>query len=112
MTSFTSFKQTLQIGDGTTGKKVKDSETDFFANPFQHLFVELNEGRAKYNVLSTNKATKSLMKMKQSFYEQVEKACTLLAWHMKQMETERAIQTDEGLRLVTKRNLQDFFNFL
>lgn len=40
------------------------------------------------------------MKLKQSYYEQGEKASKLLAWHIKQMETERAIntiQTDEGL---------------
>lgn len=36
---------------------MKDTETNYFANPSQHLFVELNELRAKYNVLSTNKAT-------------------------------------------------------
>lgn len=91
MISFTSFKHKLcRLEMEQLEKRIKDTETDFFANPFQHLFVELNEERAKYNVLSTNKVTKSLMKMKQSYYEQVEKACTLLAWHMKQMETERA----------------------
>ena len=68
-------------------KKIKDTETNYFTNPSQHLFVELNELRAKYNVLSTNKATKNLMKLKQSYYEQGEKASKLLAWRIKQMET-------------------------
>lgn len=40
------------------------------------------------------------MKLKQSYNEQGEKASKLPAWRIKQMETERAIntiQTDEGL---------------
>lgn len=73
-------------------KMIKETEVDYFTNPSQMAFKKLNELRAKYNVLSVNKATKSLLKLKQSYYEQGERASKLLAWRIKQSEAERAIQ--------------------
>lgn len=81
-------------------KKIKEIESKHFANPSRRSFKELNEFRAKYNVLSVNKATKSLLKLKQSYYEQGEKASKLLAWRVRQSETERTVNTiqlDDGL---------------
>ena len=99
MISFTSFKhKRCRLEMEELEKKLKEIESGYFENPTQNLFVELNEIRAKYNVLTVDKATKSLMKLKQTYYEQGERASKLLAWRIRQMETERAnaIQTDAG----------------
>lgn len=101
MISYTSFKhKSWKEEMKQLELKIKNIQTDYFKNPSEELFKELNAHRAKYNVLSINKATKSLMKLKQSYYEQGEKASELLAWCIKQLETERTINTittDEGL---------------
>ena len=60
--------------------------------------MELNKLKVKYIVLSTNKATKSLMRLKQSYYEQGELASAFCLAH-KQMQAVRAINsflTDKG----------------
>lgn len=59
-------------------------------SPCHRLISELHKLRAKYNVLSTNKATKGLMRLRQSYYKQVEKAIKLLAWGIKQMQAEKS----------------------
>ena len=74
--------------------------------------MELNKLKAKYNVLSTNKATKSLMRLKQSYYEQGERAGKLLAWRIKQMQAERAINsilTDKGDTTSDPKEINDTF---
>ena len=100
MISFTSFKhKRCRLEMEELEKKLKEIESGYFENPTQNVFVELNEINAKYNVLTVDKATKSLMKLKQTYYEQGERASKLLAWRIRQMETERAInaiQTDAG----------------
>ena len=72
--------------------------------------MEFNKLKAKHNVLSTNKATKSLMILKQSYYEQEERAGMLLAWRIKQMQAERAINsilTDKGLTTSKPKEIND-----
>ena len=49
-------------------KATKETEGKIFENPDRLLIMELNKLKAKYNVLSTNKATKSLMRLKQSYF--------------------------------------------
>ena len=93
-------------------KKIKDIETVHFKTPSQQSFKELNGLRAKYNVMSVNKATKSLLKLKQSYYEQGEKASKLLAWRLKQSETERTINTiqlDDGVESSDPKEINNTF---
>lgn len=47
--------------------------------------------RAQYNKLSTNKALYSVMKLKQTYYDQEERAGKLPAWRLKSMQNERTI---------------------
>ena len=47
--------------------------------------------KAEYEVLSTQKAEGSLLRLKQTFYEQGEKPSRLLAWQIKKLDTEKTI---------------------
>lgn len=75
--------------------------------------------RAQYNELSTNKAVSSLMKLKQTFYDQGEKAGKLLAWRIKSLHNERAVlelETGEGTAItnlqVINSTFQSFYSEL
>lgn len=113
MISFISFKcKSFKLEMDQFEKRIKETETDFFKNPSQQLFIELNELKAKYNVLSMNKATKGLMILRQSYYEQGEKASKLLAWRINQLEAERAInsiQTDKGVVTTDPKEINESF---
>ena len=74
-------------------KAINETEAEIFENPNCLLIMELNKLKVRYNVLSTYKMTKSLMRLKQSYYEHGERTGMLLAWHIKQMQTERAINS-------------------
>ncbi len=58
------------------------------SDKINHKLIKL---RAQYNALSITKAENSLIRLKQSFYEQGEKAGKLLAWQIKKLDTEKAI---------------------
>ena len=113
MISYTSYKQkSWRLEMQQLEKKIKETESKHFKNPSQQSFRELNEFRAKYNVFSVNKATKSLLKLKQSYYEQGEKASKLLAWRIKQSESERTINTiqlDDGLETSDLKEINKAF---
>lgn len=57
--------------------------------------------RTKYNELSAKKAATSLMMLRQNYYNQGEKAGKLLAWRIKQKQSERTINSIED----NKRNI-------
>lgn len=91
---------------------IKELETQIYQNPNQQQITELHKLRAKYNVLSTSKATKSLMRLRQTFYEHGEKASKLLAWCIKVMQAERAInsiQTDNGVITYDPKEINNTF---
>lgn len=116
MISFISFKHKSQRSElEQLEKAIKEIENQIYQNPNQQQILELHKLRAKYNGLSTNKATRSLLRLRQSFYEQGEKAGSLLAWCIKQMQTERTInsvQTDEGLMTSDPKEINNtFLNF-
>ena len=58
----------------------------------QHKLATL---RAHYNELSANKALTNLNKLRQSFYDQGEKAGKLLAWRIKTLQNEKCIHEIE-----------------
>lgn len=45
--------------------------------------------RARYNDMSATRAAAKVLKMTQTFYERGDKAGRLLAWQIKQRQTER-----------------------
>ncbi len=59
------------------------------------IHQELLNLRTKYNELSTKKAAASLMMIRQNYYDQGEKAGKLLAWRIKQKQSERTINSIE-----------------
>lgn len=89
--SFTSLKyKSHRLEMEQLERSINEIETLIFQSPCHRLISELHKLRAKYNVLSTNKATKGLMRLRQSYYKQVEKAIKLLAWGIKQMQAEKS----------------------
>lgn len=76
-------------------KKIQELEREVYADQSKALTQELLTLRAKYNALSTTKAESSLIRLKQSFYDQGEKSGRLLAWQIKKQEAERAISSIE-----------------
>lgn len=59
------------------------------------IHQELLTLRTKYNEVSAKKAAASLMMLRQNYYDQGEKAGKLLAWRIKQIQTERTINSIE-----------------
>lgn len=74
-------------------------EEKTYSNNSGKINNKLVKLRAQYNALTITKAENSLIRLKQSFYEQGEKAGKLLAWQIKKLDTEKAInniQTENG----------------
>lgn len=72
-------------------KQIKSIEIDLNKRDDPTKQSELLVFRTKYNKLSTDKAAKSLLWLKQSYYDQGEKAGKLLAWRIRKMQSDRAI---------------------
>ena len=75
----------------------------------QHKLATL---RAHYNELSANKALTNLNKLRQSFYDQGEKAGKLLAWRIKTLQNEKCIHEIEksnGIRTTDPKEINETF---
>ena len=72
-------------------KEIGKLEEELFSNNTPELQQKVSIKRAQYNELSSNKALSDLTRLRQSFYEQGEKAGKLLAWRIKVLQSERAI---------------------
>lgn len=59
--------------------------------------------RAQHNELSSNKVLNSIMKLKQTFYDQGERAGKLLAWRLGSMQSERSILEIKSQLLIHKK---------
>ncbi len=75
--------------------KIKLLEKTLSYNNGSSLHQELLNLRTKYNELSAKKAAASLMMLRQNYYDQGEKAGKLLAWRIKQKQSERTIHSIE-----------------
>ena len=64
-------------------KEIKSLESEIIFKKSSVLEHKLTILRAHYNKQSANKALTNLNKLKQSFYDQAEKAGKLLAWRIK-----------------------------
>lgn len=72
-------------------KQIKSLEIDINKHEDYGKQKQLLVLRAQYNKLTSDKAAKSLLWLNQAFYDQGEKAGKLLAWRIKKIESERAI---------------------
>ena len=76
--------------------QIKELEGEVIINhtpAFEHKLTIL---RAHYNEQSANKALSNSNKLKQSFYDQGEKAGKLLAWRIKKLQNEKMIHKIEN----------------
>lgn len=73
--------------------KIKKIESEIYQKITPDLLLELHKLKMKYNELSLEHAKKSLMRLKQTYYEGGERVGKLLAWRIKQLQTERAINS-------------------
>ena len=92
MISFTSskfnkFKQKMHELDSKISRLERVSSIDNSVETKQELFAL----KAEYEELSTLKAENSLIRLKQTFYDQGEKPGKVLAWQIKKLNSERAI---------------------
>lgn len=72
-------------------KKIKTLQDNVYGKGNPQLEKELLILRSEYNKQSADRAASSLLRLKQSFYEQGDKSGKLLAWQIKQLETRTAI---------------------
>lgn len=75
--------------------KIKLIEKTLSYKKDSNTHQELLNLRTKYNELSAKKAAASLMMLRQNYYDQGEKAGKLLAWRIKQKQSERTINCIE-----------------
>lgn len=89
------FKLKMKELDQKIGRLERESLLDNSPNIKQDLKIL----KAQYEELSTLKAENSLIRLKQSYYDQGEKPGRLLAWRIKKLDADRAItaiQTQTG----------------
>lgn len=73
--------------------KIKTLQGKIYEKSDPQVESELLILRAEYDKLSASKAASSLMRLKQSFFEQGDESGKLLAWQMKQLEVKTSITT-------------------
>lgn len=72
---------------------IKDLEDRIVTQDSPELQAKLLVLRTRYSELSSNQTAASLLRLKQSYYDQGEKAGKILAWHIKKLQSERAINS-------------------
>lgn len=73
--------------------KIKDLESAASLDNSTQTKQELMALKAEYEGLSTIKAENSLLRLRQTFYDQGEKPGRLLAWQIKKLDSQKAIST-------------------
>ena len=95
--------------------KIKEIENEYYRTTSAETHQNLLLLRAQYNELSASRALASLLRLKQSFYDQGEKPGKVLAWRLKQLQCERAItslQSDQGETIFDPTEINEpFWNF-
>lgn len=105
-----SFKKELTELD----TKIKLLEKTLSNKNDSNIHQELLNLRTKFNELSAKKAAASLMMLRQNYYDQGEKAGKLLAWRIKQKQSERTINSIEdncGIITVDPVKINDTFKY-
>ena len=92
--SYTTYKSKKYYSHlNTLEQNVKKLEEELHHNDTPEKQQELLFLKSQYNELTTNKIASSLLWLKQSYYDQGEKAGKLLAWRLKRIQTDRAINS-------------------
>ena len=93
--SYTTYKSKKYYSQlNTLEQNVKELEEELHHNDTpEKQQQELLLLKSQYNELTTNKIASSLLLLKQSYYDQGEKAGKLLAWRLKRIQTDRAINS-------------------
>lgn len=94
------------------GKQIKVIERHLFSNFDPSKQKELLVLKAKYNEITSSKISKNLMWLKQSYYDQGEKSGKLLAWRIKKIQTDRAINSiflENGEKTVDPLEINNIF---
>lgn len=73
--------------------KIRHLEEQYYLLGCQKIHQEIILLRSQYNELSATKAMSSLLRLKQTFYDQGEKPGKVLAWRIKKLQNERQITT-------------------
>lgn len=92
--------------------KITEMENEYYRTRSTESHQNLLLLRAQYNELSASKAVASLLRLKQSFYEQGEKPGKVLAWRLKQLQSEKVItslQSDQGETIVDPTEINETF---
>ncbi len=92
---------------------IKKIESEIYPKITPDLLLELHKLKMKYNELSLEHAKRSLLRLKQIYYEGGEKAGKLLARRIEQLQTERAvhsIQIKEGEITFDQTEINEVFN--
>lgn len=77
-----------------------------------HKYKKLLLLKSEYNELSANKIATNLLWLKQSYYDQGEKAGKHLAWRLKKIQSDRAIVSitlDDGENVVDRTRINNAF---
>lgn len=104
-------KQTFQKAKNLE-TRIKVLENEYYKSRSPKVHQNLLLLRAHYNELSASKAMASLLRLKQTFYDQGEKPGKVLAWRIKQLQSERCItslQNDQGETIVDPSEINKTF---
>ncbi len=111
--SYTSSKTNkLKLKMKELDHKIRQLEREAFLDDSTKIKQELMSLKAQYEELSTSKAENSLIRLKQSYYDQGEKSGRLLAWQIKKLDANRAvtaIQTRSGTVSTDPQEINDIF---
>ncbi len=91
--------------------KIKILQEKVYSGSNPQLENDLLILRAKYDKMSAFRAALSLLRLKQTFYEQGEKSRKLLAWQIKQLEIKTPIASiiSNGQVVVDPAEINDAF---
>lgn len=98
---------------------IKKLEDDYYQSGSQDVHQKLLLLRTQYNEISATRALSSLLRLKQTFFDQGEKPGRVLAWRIKQLQNERlvtSLQNDNNENIVDpieiKENFKKFYEKL
>ncbi len=88
-------------------REIKEHEVEININNSIEKQQKLAVLRAEYGKLSTDKASADVLRLKQTYYDQGERAGKLLAWCIKTLQNERTISEIANAKGDSKSNLQE-----
>ena len=92
--------------------EIKKLEDEYYQSGSQDVHQRLLLLRTQYNEISTTRALSSLLRLKQTFYDQGEKPGRVLAWRIKQLQNERlltSLQNDNDEDIVDPIEINENF---